>query len=237
MGAYRFPFRPLLTVVSVIALALLVTLGSWQMRRLEWKQSLIAQVEARVDAAPIPFAEAVRRAAAGETMEYMPVTIAGRVKGQNEARVFGTYDGAPGVYIFAPVETGAGPVYVNRGFAPQENLDVPCFCDDDAEEEIITGLFRTAEKPSPPASWFQPKGKSVDGLWYIRDPKAFAADAGLNAPAYYIDQSAVDGRDWPKGGTTRLDFNNRHLEYALTWFGLAATLAGVWVAFSLKKRD
>lgn len=237
MGAYRFQFRPALTVVSVIALAVLVTLGSWQLRRLEWKESLIAQVEARVDADPIPFAEALRRAKDGEPMEYTPVMVAGRVQGQSEARVFGTYDGAPGAYIFAPVETGAGPIYVNRGFALQEKLAVACFCDDGAGEDIITGLFRAAEKPSPPASWFQPKGKSVDGLWYIRDPEAFAADAGLNAPAYYIDQVAVQGRDWPKGGTTRLDFNNRHLEYALTWFGLAATLAGVLAAFSLKKAD
>ena len=237
MSSYRFHFRPALTFVAAIAFALLITLGSWQMHRLEWKQGLIAQVEARVSAPPIAFADAVRRSSAGENMEYTPVTIAGRLQAEKEARVFGTFDGAPGAYVFAPVETATGAVYVNRGFAPQDALSVPYFCDDAQGENAFMGLFRAAEHPSPPASWFQSTGKSVDGLWFVRNPKAFASDAGLSAPSYYIDQFAVAGRDWPKGGTTRLDFNNRHLEYALTWFGLAATLAGVWVAFSLKKPD
>lgn len=237
MPSYRFQFRPALTFVVAIAFALLITLGSWQVRRLEWKQGLIAQVEARVDAAPIAFADAVRRSSAGENMEYTPVTIAGRLQAEKEARVFGTFDGAPGAYVFAPVETASGTVYVNRGFAPQGALSVPCFCNDASSEDAFTGLFRGAEHPSPPASWFQSAGKSVDGLWFVRDPLAFAGDAGLDTTPYYIDQFAGPGRDWPRGGTTRLDFNNRHLEYALTWFGLAATLAGVWVAFSLKKPD
>ncbi|MFC2951610.1 SURF1 family protein [Marinicaulis aureus] len=237
MSSYRFQFRPALTFVVAIAFALLITLGSWQVRRLEWKQGLIAQVEARVNGEPIPFVDAVRRAGAGEAMEYTPVTIAGRMQAEKEARVFGTLDGAPGAYVFAPVETAAGVVYVNRGFAPQDVLSVPCFCDAAATEDAFTGLLRAAERPSPPASWFQTTGKSVDGLWFVRDPQAFAVEAGIDAPAYYIDQYAVAGRDWPKGGTTRLDFNNRHLEYALTWFGLAATLVGVWIAFSLKKPD
>ncbi|WP_428407592.1 SURF1 family protein [Hyphococcus sp.] len=237
MSAYRFQFRPVLTVVGAIALAILIALGAWQLRRLEWKQDLIAQVEARTNADPIPFAVALRRAEAGENMEYAPVLVEGELRADQEARVFGTYDGQPGAYIFAPLETGDGAVYVNRGFAPQKLLSAPCFCDSALDAGAVTGLFRYAENPVPPASWFQPAGKSADGLWFVRNPGLFAADAEIDASPYYIDQFAVEGRDWPKGGTTRLDFSNRHLEYALTWFGLAATLVGVWIAFSLKKRD
>lgn len=241
MASVRFHFRPVLTIVSAIALAVLIALGSWQVRRLEWKRDLIAQVEARVNAEPIAFAEALRRAGAGENMEYMPVSFEGRLDRENFAAVFGSYEGGAGAYIFIPATAPAGEtVYVNQGFAPQgvwETLSVSGAADGPAKGVAIFGLFRSAEVPVPPASWFQPQGKSVDGLWFIRDPKAFAAEAGIVAPPYYIDQFAVEGRAWPKGGTTRLDFNNRHLEYALTWFGLAATLAGVWLAFSLKKRD
>ncbi len=229
----EFRFRPVLTLCVALAMGALVALGTWQLHRLDWKRDLIAQVEARVNAPPIPFEAAARRADAGEAMEYAPVRLDGRLSPDRHARVFGTWDGAVGAFEFVPLETGDGAtVYVNLGFTPQERLDDIETSPGVAE---ITGLFRTAEKPAPPASWFQTRGKSVDGLWFIRDPAAFAGEAGIEAPPYYIDQAAVEGREWPKGGTTRLEFSNRHLEYALTWFALAATLAGVWLAFSLHR--
>ncbi|PQA87925.1 SURF1 family protein [Hyphococcus luteus] len=235
MAGWRFIFKPGLTIATALALALLIALGTWQVKRLEWKRDLIARVEARTAAAPIPFDEALARAEAGEAMEYAPVRLSGRMDAGGTAKVFGSYEGEAGVYVFAPLTTDDGEtVYVNEGFAPQalrDELAPP------AGEQTVTGLLRYAEKPAPPASWFQPEGKSADGLWFIRDPKAFAEEAGGEALSYYVDEFAVAGRDWPKGGTTRLKFNNRHLEYALTWFGLAAALVGVWLVFSLKRPD
>lgn len=234
LKGYRFHFRPILTVFSALALAALIALGTWQLKRLEWKRDLIAKVEARVEADPIPFEEALARAEAGEDMEYTPVKISGAWRERGHASVFGSYEGAPGVYAFAPLNIeGGGVIFVNRGFAPQAaNEVVPA----GAGENNVAGLLRYRESLSPPASWFRPQQKSVDGLWFVRDPLAFAADAGVDALPYYIDQFAVPGREWPKGGTTRLDFSNRHLGYALTWFGLALTLIGVSAAFSLHKR-
>ncbi|MHA7872336.1 MAG: SURF1 family protein [Hyphococcus sp.] len=233
----RFRFRPILTIWAVIGLAVLVSLGSWQLHRLEWKNALIDKVEARVDAPPIAFAEAVARAAAGEDMEYAPVRVTGRARLERPAKVFGSYEARPGHFFFAPVATGDGAhVYVNLGFTPQaleRPPDLTAVLPAD-EARSFTGLLRKAEIPAPPASWFRPRAQSADGFWFVRDPLLFAAEAGLQTPAYYIDSFAIEGVDWPKGGTTRLQFNNRHLEYALTWFGLAAALFGVWVAFSLR---
>ena len=221
LGARRFQFRPVLTIFTALALGVLVTLGMWQLHRLDWKRALVAQVEARVSDAPISFADAVRRAE-------------GVFANQFEARVFGTYESAPGAYYFAPLEEAGQTdsfIYVNRGFAPQGvEVDVPS-----RDETSVYGLFRAPEKAGGLAGSFRPAGKSTDGLWFARDARLFAADAGIAASPYYIDQAAVEGRAWPKGGTTRLSFNNRHLEYALTWFGLAAALCGVWVAFSYQK--
>ena len=234
LGARRFQFRPVLTIFTALALGVLVTLGMWQLHRLDWKRALVAQVEARVSDAPISFADAVRRAEAGEDMEYTPVYAEGVFANQFEARVFGTYESAPGAYYFAPLEEAGQTdsfIYVNRGFAPQGvEVDVPS-----RDETCVYGLFRAPEKAGGLAGSFRPIGKSTDGLWFARDARLFAADAGIAASPYYIDQAAVEGRAWPKGGTTRLSFNNRHLEYALTWFGLAAALCGVWVAFSYQK--
>lgn len=237
-GRY-FHFRPVLTIFAALGLAILVSLGMWQLKRLQWKVGLIEKVEQRLDAAPVPFGEAVRRAEAGEDMEYVPVRFTGRINPADSARVFGSYEAAPGYYYFAPLEDQGGrTVYVNFGFVPQSASGGRLFEGVSTETKLleVTGLFRSAEQPSPPASWFRSVEQSADGLWFVRDPSRFAQSAGIKAVPYYVDSFAMEGREWPRGGTTRLDFNNRHLEYALTWFGLAATLIGVWFAFSLPKR-
>lgn len=237
LAACRFHFRPVLTMVVGLAFAILLMLGNWQLQRLEWKRELIANIEARTNAPPISYEEAVQRASAGEGMEYTPVSITGTPIKGSEAMLFGTYDGAPGAYLFAAFQTDPEIVYVNQGFVPQVMLKQPDFGWRANEKRSVVGFFRYAEDPSPPASWLKTKGKSVDGFWHIRDPESFAQDANLETWPFYIDEFAVAGREWPKGGTTRLQFNNRHLEYALTWFGLAATLIAVWIAFSLQKRE
>jgi surfeit locus 1 family protein len=240
IGNRRFLFRPVLTICVLAGLAMLVSLGAWQLKRLDWKQGLIAKIEARAEAPPLALAEAIARADAGEDMEYAPVLVRGRVQPDLEARLFGSYEGAAGIYLFAVVEPQNADqlVYVNLGFLPQSVLNAS------AEAPLyqalgnleITGLFRYREELSPPASWFQSAEQSSDGLWFVRDPLRFAKAAQIEASPYYIDSFARDGAPWPKGGTTRLDFRNNHLDYALTWFGLAIVLFGVWLILSLPKR-
>lgn len=233
----RFRFRPVLTACVALALTVLVALGSWQLQRRAWKLDLIAQVEARTAAAPMPFEEAIARAEAGENMEYAPVVAVGAFVHEKEARVFGALDGRAGVYVFTPLFSDAGKdraIYVNRGFVPQDALINEGY--GRVEGAVaVAGLFRSAEKPAGIARAFRPEYHPTDRLWFVRDPSLFAAHDGIEAHPYYIDSY---GREepavWPKGGTTRLDFHNRHLEYALTWFGLAAALVGVYLVFSLR---
>ncbi|HNS87959.1 MAG TPA: SURF1 family cytochrome oxidase biogenesis protein, partial [Parvularculaceae bacterium] len=98
----KFTFRPGLAVAVLVALAILISLGVWQLQRLEWKRGVIAQMTERLSAAPIAFDDAMSREAAGENMEYQPVFLEGVYAHDLETRVFGTYDGAAGVYVFPP---------------------------------------------------------------------------------------------------------------------------------------
>ena len=236
IAARAFHFRPLLTICAGVALAILIGLGSWQLQRRDWKNALIENVESSMRHAPASFSEGARSA----KDEYAPVYVEGAFLDVEPARVFGTLDGAPGVYLFSPFETVNGAVvYVNRGFVPQTDVTRLALPPDGGTRRV-EGLLRVREIPAPPASWFKQTGVGTDGYWYVRDPAAMAVAAGARDKAlgeFYIDQFAVDGADWPKGGTTRLDFRNKHLEYALTWFGLAGALIAVWLAMSLRPRD
>jgi surfeit locus 1 family protein len=231
----KFRFRPALTAAAFAALLVLCSLGAWQLRRLEWKYALIAKTELRLAAAPIPFEEALARAAAGEDLEYQPVMAIGAFRREAAARVFSAHEGKAGILLFAPFDAGGRTVYVNRGFVPQDaaphaELDSP------PAEIRVEGLFRRAEEKAGLERVFAPKDQPTDNLYFARDPRIFGAARGLDVPPYYIDSFGRENRGpWPKGGLTRVEFANRHLEYALTWFGLAAALIGVYVAFSLRR--
>ena len=74
----------LFTAFSAASLALLIGLGVWQLQRLEWKQGLIAQIEARAHAEPVTLKEAVTRAKAGEDVSYLRVRVEGRLDNGKE---------------------------------------------------------------------------------------------------------------------------------------------------------
>lgn len=221
----------------VVSLGILVSLGSWQLQRLEWKQSLIATIDAKIAAAPIGLDDVLAEMDKGKEVEYQPVEVTGEYLGGAPQKLFGTWDGRPGSFSFVPFRTtNDAVIYINRGFIPQgaaadDIAAVP------AGVTTVTGLLRMKEVPAPPASWFQPVGKSPDGLWFIRDPQAMASDAKVDdALDVYVDAFENVDQRWPKGGTTRTDFRNKHREYALTWFGLAGALVAVWFVFSLQPR-
>ena len=236
-----FRFRPGLTIATAVAFLILLALGFWQLQRLEWKRAVITQITARISAEPIAFDAALTRESAGENMEYQPVYIDGAYLNDLESGVFGTLNGAAGVYVFTPVKLDAADdrlVYVNRGFAPQEFRAPEARTDGRIEgAQRISGLFRHAERRRALDAALAPKDQPADNLYFTRDPQAIGAQHGLSVPAFYIDSFGRENTAaWPRGGVTRIDIPNRHLEYALTWFGLGAALLGVFLAASIERR-
>jgi surfeit locus 1 family protein len=227
----------ILSIAAGLAFVVLVALGVWQVQRLQWKEALIARVSARVDALPV--------AAPGPkswpdldivTAEYQPVSVRGRFLDSDEAHVFtvlsaprGPYGGL-GYFVMTPLETEDGwIVYVNRGFVPEAKKDVETRPDGDIS---VVGLLRAPRL----RSWFSAEDDLAANVWFSREPKLFAAWSGLSpaqvAP-YTIDSRfdpALTG-GLPQGGETLVTFPNNHLGYALTWFGLALGLAGVFLVY------
>ena len=144
----KFSVRPCLAAATALALAALIALGAWQMQRLAWKRELIANVESRLGSAPEPFHDVDARAAGGESVEYQPVEAAGVFDHAQERRVYGLFEGAPGVYVFAPLVTESGVVWVNRGFAPDAFADPRTRASEAPRGAVVVrGLYRRPERP------------------------------------------------------------------------------------------
>jgi surfeit locus 1 family protein len=225
----------LLPGLVLAAFAVLVGLGTWQVQRLHWKQDLLARVSARVNEAPVALPPAGWTDLNLSEWEYRPVEVDGTFRHDLETRVYtlltepkGPLSG-PGYWIMTPLETGEGRVLINRGFVPLEN-DKPV-----ARPEGLTtvrGLLRAPEG----RNLFTPDDEPQKRVFYARDPAPISNALGIPLAPFTIDARETPEGGLPQAGETRLNFPNRHLEYALTWYGLAVVLLGVFAAFTLSRR-
>ena len=224
----------LLTACSAAALALLIGLGLWQLQRLQWKEGLIAQIEARVKAEPVSLKEAVAQASAGEDVSYLRVRVEGRFDNAEERYLFAVSDGTPGWHVITPLETPDGEVVlVDRGFVPDALKDPAARPQGELSDAVtLTALAR----PPETQGLFVPDNEIEQNRWFWRDLKAmtrsmFGVGAKDVAPFFLeAERSDVPG-GWPRGGETRLDLPNNHLQYAITWFLLALCLVVIYVLY------
>ena len=243
MRAEVSPWRALLApgLAALVALAVLLGLGTWQLQRKTWKEGLIARIEARSHGAPgaiLPEASWSRWRA--EADEFRRVRVTGNFLHEREAPVHGLATGergAPvqGFYLLTPLRLADGAtVLVNRGFVPTELRDPASRPESQPHGEVtVTGLVRAPEA----RNWFTPEDVPAQNRWFARDPPTIAAAKGLDRAApFYVEADATPNPGgWPRGGQTRLDLPNNHLQYALTWYGIALTLAGVFAAFAWRR--
>ncbi|QCK88728.1 SURF1 family protein [Phreatobacter aquaticus] len=251
MTALPSPYRSLVVpaIAALSALAVLLGLGTWQLSRLAWKNELVAQVAARTHAAPVALpSPAAWSAMTAERDEYRRVSVSGTFRNTGETYLYHVAGDSrraadpakvqgQGFLVFTPFVLADGAtVLVNRGFVPNDRRDPATRASGQIEGPVtITGLIRFPEARSMLAA----PDDAARRLFYTRDigPMASAAGLGTNVVAPFsidADPVALPG-GLPQGGETRLDFPNRHFEYALTWFGLALTLIGVFVAFVIQK--
>ena len=224
-------FRPLLgvTIATAILFAMLVGLGVWQLQRLQWKLGLIDQVNRNLTAPPISLDAAL---AMGKGAEYRRVTLAGRFTNGQEAYVYGIgVEGAPVYHVVVPFTVDDGrTLLVDRGIVPRD-LRNPALRPDgiDNHETKVTGVWRLGDVPGT----FTPAPDLKQRVWYVRDVASIARADGvtLAAPALLEADATPNPGGWPKGGQTVVTFRNEHLQYAITWFLMAAGLLGVYLAY------
>lgn len=235
------------TLAALVGLAVLIGLGSWQMQRKAWKEGLIARIAARVHAEPVPLpagAAPERRA----DLEYLHVSARGRLHHDKERYLYAPAKAGPGWDVYTPLELSPQRiVWVNRGWVPDARKAPETRPEGQVPGEVeVRGLVRLQMRPG----WFTPQNEPAQNIWYWPDIAAMTASAFADGPqkapggsqrpvplplVLEADAQPEPPGGLPRGGVTRLELPNRHLEYALTWYGLAATLAGVYFAFAISR--
>jgi surfeit locus 1 family protein len=232
-------------VIVLAAFAVLVSLGTWQLERKTWKQGVIATLEQRVNADPVPLP------AAGEwprltpaDNEYRRVRFTATLDPTQEALIYTAGSAlrkdvsGVGYWVLSPARLpGGGIVVVNRGFVPESGKDAK------ARAALLPGpieIVGALRWPEPPGL-FTPAGDPGRNTWYARDHVPIAALKGWGhgsgvAPFYVEQESPVPAGGAPKPGRLVPQLPDNHLQYAVTWYGLALMLVGVAGAFVLSRR-
>jgi surfeit locus 1 family protein len=138
--------------------------------------------------------------------------------------------GAVGVDIITPlVQTNGETVLVDRGFVPEALRNPATRQAGQLTGELsLTGVLRLSQQ----GGLFTPAPDLKTRLWFVKDVPTMAKAAGVETTPLLIEaDNAPNPGGWPLGGQTRVDFPNDHLQYAITWFGLALALLAVYLLY------
>jgi surfeit locus 1 family protein len=244
------------TLATLVGLAVLIGLGTWQLERKRWKEGLLAKIAASAHADPVPLSSIIPRGEKGQVVfvnvvsngdpEYLHVSVRGRFRHDKEQYLYVPAAGSAGWHVYTPLQIAPGQVvWINRGFVPDAKKTPATRPEGQVTGEVeVRGLVRLPAGKG----LFTPDNDVAGNLWYWPDIPAMTAAAfpeGLQkapggpptARAWPLvieaDAQPAPPGGLPKGGVTRLNLPNRHLEYAVTWYGLALTLIGVYLAFAV----
>jgi surfeit locus 1 family protein len=242
------------TVMTLVALPILLALGSWQVQRKAWKEDLIARVKLAAAEAPVPFAD-VLEPDRGGAVEFRRVKLTGRFLHEREFHVWAPGPAGPQWSIVTPLELSS-PIGADRRYPTQLVLVIRGVVDE-ARKEPST---RAAGQPFEPveivgrtrlgsSSLFAAKADVARNQWFAYDlnlmrsilvASAVEGSASgtaekamsLVAPVLVEAETAQGPPPAPQPKLDALNLSNRHLSYALTWYGLALTLIGVYLSFA-----
>jgi len=214
-------------LASVLGIAVLCWLGIWQLQRLAWKESLIAEIASRAAAPPITLAAALAADDAADDIDFVRVAAGGTYLAAETKFMIQTFDAGPGWQAVTPLRSEDGiVVLVDRGVVPDAmrgSIPTP-----NGPVELLGILRRHGENRGP----FTPDNDDARNIWYWWDVPAMLAmsdiPADLKVAPFVLQLLPVAGdSSFPRPQPPDANLRNNHLQYAITWFGLALVLAAI----------
>lgn len=204
-----------LLIIGLAGTATLLWLGTWQMQRLAWKEDMLARIDAEIGAAPVDLPTDPTPDSAG----FLPVQVSGEILG-DEIRVLASLKQVGAGYrIIAPFKVGERTIMIDRGFLRVTDEATPR----STGPVEVTGNLHWPDE----VDGFTPDPDRDAGLWFARDVASLAEALGTE-PVLLIAATRTDPSILPMPVDTS-GIPNDHLQYAITWFSLAA----VWVVMSI----
>jgi surfeit locus 1 family protein len=225
-SAYRRFLVP--GISTLVMLLVLLGLGTWQVYRLHWKEAILAQI---ATAEAMPAAPLSQNPA-----PYTKVSTSGRFRFDRAvefgAEVRDTSAGPTmGSYQIVPLERDGAPLLVNRGWIPQKR---PAPLDEPAGVVTVAGYVRPAER----SSWFSATDDPATRQFFTLDPRVIGTAVNIPDPEPFVLVALRPPGSSPAPGFYPIPAEhlprppNNHLSYAITWYGLAASLVvifGAWL--------
>lgn len=227
-------FRPAwgMSIAALVALVLLIGLGTWQVMRLQWKSALIEEFKSRALAEAIAPPEEAQ-----EIHLYQRLKLDGVWMHEGETQLTGrVFEGTAGYHVITPLELEDGRIIlVNRGWVSQDYRRPETRPSTLAEGQVsVMALLRLPIQkgyfvpPNAPSQddWFTLNIADIAEYHQLGDRliTAYTADAIRGEGAYVL----------PIGARVEINIPNDHLNYALTWYGIALGLIGVYVVWHLQ---
>jgi len=240
MGFAGRRFRPTLwfTVFAVVGVGAMLALSAWQLQRLEWKEALIAERQARPQLPPLELHDllAIENAA---PFEFRRARVTGMFLHDKEMHLLArSMNGNVGIQVVTPFVLVDGPtILINRGWVPNEFVD-PATRRDGLIEGVVT--IEALVRGPGIQHWLVADNEPDKNVWYWMDLPVMRAAAGLSpaGPPLYLEALADQhAGEFPIGGQSRLELPNDHLQYAVTWFLLAVVLTVIWFFYHWRRED
>ena len=208
-------------IATAVILAILVSLGIWQLERLQWKRGILAEIDRAEAAAPVPLSD--------HPLPFTRVTVSGHFRDDMHALYGDDVRDVPGgtamgAQLIEPLERpGHEPILVDRGWVPDGQLGSP------GGDATVVGYIRAAESPG----MLSLSDDTVARRFYTLDPAKIGAALGLSRTAPFT-LIAMGNGGMPEPATALPRPPNDHLNYALTWFALGLSLLVVFAAYARK---
>ena len=219
-------------VLTLSALLLALSLGTWQLQRLAWKRDLIAHMQTGQAAPPVPLAMHMDDLAA---LNHRPVTVRGEFLHGLAAHITPrSHQGRTGLHVLTPLRLSDGAtVLINRGWVPNDRRDPADRAPGQVAGEVtIKGILRTEFTKN---TWTPEHDRGAE-LWFWYDVAGIAKARGVNLPtAVVLADARPNPGGLPIGGVAQPALVNNHLEYALTWFALALVAAVIFLVAHRRK--
>ena len=210
----------LFSVFVYFVILTLLSLGFWQIYRLNWKLELIEQIENSLKNNPVELSNI-------EKKNYLRIKTSGDVDFDKQIYLYNLNDaGKPGFEVINPIKIGDENYLVNRGWIPFEKKDLPEI--NLVDQNQIVGTLMLQTKPSI----FKPENDIEKNYWFTLDREDILKFTGRNFSEYVIYLNGDYKIPKPRVITAKI--SNNHKKYAITWFSMAISILLIYLYFRKK---